>query len=634
MSIIPILPGRVPNSLVATNLQAILQSTNQQLTNVQEQISTGHKLSLPSDDPYAAAQTITMQQLLNRKTQIVSNINSDAAFLNASDSALSSVTDALNQAKTAVMAGIGDGTDKTALIQQMHSLITQVATAGNTSFNGRYLFGGSQSLSPPFTVTGDGVTQYSGDTRSVNSLIDIGQVLSNNIDGNAAFGALSAPIGSDVNPALTLTTKISDLFGGQGTPLGPIQITLDDGVQPQTQTVDLTGAKSVGDIKALIENAFPGGISVDINSNQNGLAITPTIGTVAVADVPGGQTASALGITSYATPQIVGKDLDPRVTLTTSLASLNGGTGIGDTYGTGLTISNGLISKTVDLSSAKTVEDVLNLLNDPSLGLSAQINTAGNGFAVSTRLSGVDFSIGENGGTNATNLGLRTMTGSTALVDLNHGVGVPINDVNPLQITRRDGTSVSVDLSGSTTVDDVLAKINAVDPGNLVASLNAVGNGISLTDNSGVGPLAVTSDPLSQALGMGGTETGGDPAVPLAGADPNPQEATGALGVLGKALKALETGNNSELTRLGSLLDTAVSRLSESRAGIGSREQVLQSVQSRLQDQQVQLQQSISNNYDTDLSTAITQLVSLQTTFQAALHSAAQTMQLTLYNYL
>src|SRR5207253_1420357 len=120
--------------------------------------------------------------------------------------------------------------------------------------------------------------------------------------------------------------------------------------------------------------------------------------------------------------------------------------------------------------------------------------------------SGVNFSIGENNGTNATALGLRTMTGSTALHDMNLGVGVPVDAGNPLVITRRDGTSVSVDLSGSITVDDVLNKLNAVDPGHLVASLNTVGNGISLLDDSGVGPLAVASDELSRSLGIAGSE--------------------------------------------------------------------------------------------------------------------------------
>src|SRR5438876_121144 len=127
MSQIPILPSRVPDALTAARLTANLRTAFQDLSKLQAQISTGHKLSLPSDDPYAASQTITLKQLLDRKTQMVSNIDTDNAFLSSSDSALASISTSLNQAKAAIMAGIGDSsgpTDKQALEQQLQTLIT------------------------------------------------------------------------------------------------------------------------------------------------------------------------------------------------------------------------------------------------------------------------------------------------------------------------------------------------------------------------------------------------------------------------------------------------------------------------------------------------------------------------------
>ena len=42
-----------------------------------------------------------------------------------------------------------------------------------------------------------------------------------------------------------------------------------------------------------------------------------------------------------------------------------------------------------------------------------------------SRLSGADFTIGENGGTTATQLGIRSYNGSTELSAFNRGVGVP-----------------------------------------------------------------------------------------------------------------------------------------------------------------------------------------------------------------
>ena len=91
------------------------------------------------------------------------------------------------------------------------------------------------------------------------------------------------------------------------------------------------------------------------------------------------------------------------------------------------------------MSTAETVDELLNLFNGAELGLLAEINAAGNGINVRSRLSGADFTIGENGGTTATQLGIRTYTGATELADFNRGVGVPTTaDLETLDLSQFD----------------------------------------------------------------------------------------------------------------------------------------------------------------------------------------------------
>jgi flagellar hook-associated protein 3 FlgL len=297
-------------------------------------------------------------------------------------------------------------------------------------------------------------------------------------------------------------------------------------------------------------------------------------------------------------------------------------------------ITNGSTTKVIDLSGDVTVEDLLNQLKSPDLNLSVGINAAGNGIAISSRLSGVDFSIGENNGLNATELGIRTLTGSTLLSSLNYGQGVPVNAGQPLAITRRDGTVASVDLGGSITLQDVINKINAVDPGNLVASLDKVGNGISIVDNSGTGPLSVASDALGTALGLAGTEPGNNPTVPLVGKDPNPQSSGGTLDILVRLQRALENNDNVALTRINGQIDNETARLGTVRGDLGARMQTLQNIDANLKNQNLQTQQSLSTAKDADLATVLSQLVAQQTAFEATLRAAAQTMQLSLAQFL
>lgn len=640
MSISPLLSGRLPDSLIAGRFQRTLESQQRALVHLQDEVSSGQKFFVPSEDPTAAIKTVMFQKLLERKTQMQQNVQTDRSLLSASESALATVGDALNQANALLLAGAGNtysSTEKETMATEVRSLMRQVVSVGNTQFRGRYLFAGGQSQEAPFEFVGDNVVSYGGDRQSIDSYLDLDLLVANNVDGQTAFNAFTEPVGTDIDPALTLDTRTADLLGGLGVQLGPVVVTVDNGT-PDSQTVDLSAAETLNDIKTLLEDAFSGGpvtLTVDVDpATRSGLRLTPSAGTVAVADISGSVVAADLGIAGAAASQINGGELDPRLTLQTQLADLNAGTGIGALAGNGLLITNGPNSEVVDISTATTIEDLLNLLNQADLDLDARINESDNGLAVSSRLSGTRFSIGENNGANATLLGIRTLNGETLLADLNLGQGVPVDDGINLDIIRRDASSLSIDLSGTKTVQDVLDAINAVDPGNLVASLASVGNGISLLDNSGAGPLVVEDNNVSVALGLVGEESGSNPAVPLTGQDPNPSEAQGVLGVLWALQNALQTGDDQELERLSPLLDAEIQRFSLVRGEIGSRLQLIDTVEQRLLDEELAVQESLSEEFDTDLTEVLTDLVSRQQTLEATLQIAAQSLQLSLLSYL
>ncbi|MEZ6046892.1 MAG: flagellin [Planctomycetaceae bacterium] len=332
--------------------------------------------------------------------------------------------------------------------------------------------------------------------------------------------------------------------------------------------------------------------------------------------------------------QINGSNLNPAVTLQTELSSLNGGTGIGATAGNGLQITVGAETVTVDLDGLDTIEDLFNAIKGTGLDVETSINDAGNGISIRSRRSGADFSIGENGGSNATLLGIRTLTGSTQLSSLNHNTGVNVDGDVPLTITRRDGSTVNIDLSGSQTVQDVLDKINAVDAGNLVASFNTVGNGISITDNSGTGPLIIPDSSVSTGLGINGTESGTDNTVPLVGQDVNPQDTYGTFAILVGVQRALLDGDDVELNRLGEIIDGEIERFTLVRSEIGSRLQALESEANRVGDQRIRLEELLSKEIDTDIAEVITNLSYTQTVLQATLQITASLQQLNLFNLL
>lgn len=639
MTIGSITPGRVPNSFSFGRANQQIRSGQIELQRLQDQLTTGQQYLVPSEDPSSALNAIVLQTQLERQQQFKSNVETDRSLIGATENALSSVSNAVNSAKSLVLQGFGSTVtddERRGLATEVSGIIDQVLNTANTKFRGRFLFAGTETDSAPFELTGGGNVLYSGNSQQINSFIDLNQKIVNNLDGQSAFNVLTTVESSDLNVALTTESRLSQLHGGAGLDSGSVDIVLQDGGTTVSRTVDLSLAETIGDVKTFIEDAFAGQaltVTVDVDpGSSSGLRLTPSSGTVAVTNPAGSRVASDLGISSVATAQISGGDLDPTISIHSRLADLNNGTGIGSTAGTGLLINVGENSAVVDVSSAVTVQDLFNQIRLAGLDLEAGVSADGDGISIVSRLSGADFSIGENGGGVATALGIRTLTSETLLSDLNGDAGAQFQAGGTLEITRRDGSLTSVDLSSAQTVQDVIDAVGAAGGGTLTASLNLVGNGISISDTSGAGPLTIAANDTSNALGVAGTEV--NPVADLIGTDVNSQKSGGLLSTLTSLEQALRAGDDAALTRLNAQIDAEADRFFQALGELGVRAQTLEAVENRLLDDELLINEDLSKQFDADLAEVLSSFVAQQQVLQATYQVASQGFQLNLFQFL
>ncbi len=513
MSISNVPTSGVSNLYIQQRMLDQLQSDESGLLDVETQLSTGKQLSAASQDPVAAMQIMNLTNLLAANAQMTTNVTTNQSYMSATDSALSNVSSLLSTAESDALAVTGStatAEQRTAAAQQINEIVQELMNLGNQQFNGRYLFAGSTTTVEPFTTTANGNVQYNGNDQDLTSFSDLNLPFISNVTGAEAFGAISAPVdGSDLNPALTADTKLSDLRGGEGISLGSVAISDGNGNQ---SIVDLSGAQTIGDVAQLLSANAPAGDTLQVSITSTGLAIqlTPAAGrssTVSISEVGGGVTAKELGILGSSTTGFLwGGDLNPALTLTTSLGDLSGGGGL--YLAAGLQITNGGTTYTIDLAHCNTIEDVINAINGSGAGVKAQIDPTKTGLEISSYTSGSDFTIGENGGYAATELGLRTFNLNTPLADLNYGGGVGIFTGDPgsatppsdFTITAPGGYQFAVSLVGCTTVGDVINKIDALSNGTVSAQLTATGNGLELVSNGpGYGNITVTSNVRSTA---------------------------------------------------------------------------------------------------------------------------------------
>jgi flagellar hook-associated protein 3 FlgL len=622
-------------------VQSQITRTQQQLMDVQNQLTTQKRVNQPSDDPGSSAIIQQLQKTLEQRKGYSDNLKSASSHLSEVDSTLGDLSDLLRQAQTIASQNVG--TDRTAderesAAEIIKNIFSQVLSIGNKSFQNVYLFAGDRSTDAPFVEEGGGV-KFVGSSKTLENRYDENTTLSFMVDGADVFGALSTRVqgSQDLTPAITGSTKLSDLRGatGDGVRLGSISIS--DGVT--SKTIDLSNADTISDVIDRINNAAVGGISADVSADGSGITISSTgSDDITVTDIGGGKTAEDLGILATVSGgtgvSVVGQAVAPRVTGLTPLSALNGGAGIDLS---GLTISNGLRSATIDLSAAVTVEDMLNAINGANVGVKAEINSSGTGINILNPIQGTELKISESGGNTATDLGVRSFNTATPLSELNNGKGVKLVTGADLTITAADGTSFDVDLDGATTIQDVIDAINtaAGTAGVAVsASFVATGNGIELTDGTvGAATFKVNNANFSTAakdLGIDGNAVAGV----ITGTDVNPVNATGIFANLGELRDALQTNDQTKITEAATALQEDLNRSIRVRGEVGARVQEFESRSEKLDDQNLATTALLSSIQDVDFTEAVSRFQTLQTAMQATLQASAMTMRLSLMDFL
>ncbi len=329
-SIFPIPTTRSSGVLVRQRLLAQLQSDQLALLRTQDQLSTGRRIIVPSDDAPAALRAVGLQKLLEQKAQARTHLGTAHSYLPATENSLAGASDLLREARASALGVVNvtaSDTERQAAAQEILRSLEQFVAIGNQQFRGRSLFAGSQTTTTPFERVGPYVA-YNGNEATLQSFADLGLLTETSISGHTVFGAFSTQKQgtADFDPIVTEKTRLADLRGGLGIRTG--SFTISDGVS--TSTIDIRGAETVGDVIRLIERNPPAGRQATVRIVNNRLEVRLDAaggGNLRIREVGGGTTASELGILAQAgvgTAPVIGKDLNPLLRKTTSLENVLG----------------------------------------------------------------------------------------------------------------------------------------------------------------------------------------------------------------------------------------------------------------------------------------------------------------------
>lgn len=250
----------------STFLANSLDLVTSNLQQIQQQLATGKRVNVPSDDPVAYAQASALdaqQSAVSNDSTLGSQIQ---GRLNTMDGAFTSATNAINSAiQTATQGASGtiSASQMTTLATQAQGALQELISAGNQQYLNAYVFGGDQSLSTPFSSTG----AYSGDSGSNSVTFSNGTTVQLSYDGQAIFGDnTSGAIGA-------MVSLINALESGNQAAVSA--------ALPQLQTA----LQQVANAQAALGNGLATVNNVVSNANSEVTSLTTASGNLTDADL-------------------------------------------------------------------------------------------------------------------------------------------------------------------------------------------------------------------------------------------------------------------------------------------------------------------------------------------------------------
>src|SRR6266480_1210400 len=99
---------RVTNQQLLGTVLNNFQMAQSALQRAQDQVSSGHTISQPSDNPYVASQVTDFHQRIGLNTQLQTNLDAAKGWLDATDSSLNSMQDIVQRARELAIQGAND----------------------------------------------------------------------------------------------------------------------------------------------------------------------------------------------------------------------------------------------------------------------------------------------------------------------------------------------------------------------------------------------------------------------------------------------------------------------------------------------------------------------------------------------
>lgn len=228
---------RITNNMLSNNLLRNLEAAQGRMDDLQNQLSTGHRINHPSDDPVGIQNALRIKSSISSVNQWKNNASEALSIMNTTDSTLGDMTSMLQRVRELTVQASNDTStseDRQAMGQEVSQLKDQIQMVANTQVGNKYIFGGTRTDQQPIPM---GQTSWQGNTQDITFQVGNNLNLPISVSGDKLF---ENPI--TTHPDGTPTAKLFDT-------LNQLTNLLQD---PNTTGADISGKLS--DLDGNIDN--------------------------------------------------------------------------------------------------------------------------------------------------------------------------------------------------------------------------------------------------------------------------------------------------------------------------------------------------------------------------------------------
>ncbi|MFG6495427.1 flagellar hook-associated protein FlgL [Fictibacillus sp. UD] len=143
---------RVTQSMLSNNMLRHISQSYESMAKTQEQLTTGKKISRPSDDPVVAMKGMTYRTNLTEVEQYKRNLSEAYNWMENSDAALDKATSAMQRIRELTVQasnGTYEGSQLEMIGREIDQLKEHLVSIANTQVAGKYIFNGNDTTNKP-----------------------------------------------------------------------------------------------------------------------------------------------------------------------------------------------------------------------------------------------------------------------------------------------------------------------------------------------------------------------------------------------------------------------------------------------------------------------------------------------------